>query len=83
MTTIYLHTHAADRIRNLQNPERLLDFIARLESNPTETCGEYSHTDPRGRVIEYKILGRYCMLFFKDPFADLVKILDIRNLEAL
>ncbi len=61
----------------------LLAFMDRLEANPTETLGNFSQPDPRGRMIEVKILSRHAVLFFKDPFADLVKILDIRNVEAL
>jgi len=38
--------------------------------------------DPRGRMIEVKILGRQALLFFKDPFANIVKILEIRNVET-
>ena len=83
MTTLYLHQHAADQLRALNHPQDLLTFLDRLQANPTETMGDYSQPDPRGRTIEVKILGRNAILFFKDPFADLVKILDIRNVEAL
>ncbi|MFK7909027.1 MAG: hypothetical protein AB8F34_00335 [Akkermansiaceae bacterium] len=83
MTTVYLHSHAADSLRKLKNHERLIGFLNRLEANPTETLGDYAQPDPRGRMIEVKIIGRHAVLFFKDPFADLVKILDIRNVEAL
>ena len=83
MTTLYLHNHAADSLRALRHHQDLLNFLDRLQANPTETLGDYSQPDPRGRMIEVKILGRNALLFFKDPFADLVKILDIRNVEAL
>ncbi len=83
MTTVYLHTHAADTLRKLAKPQHLLDFLRRLQANPTETVGDYTQPDPRGRTIEVKVLGRHAVLFFKDPFADIVKILDIRNTEAL
>ncbi len=83
MTSVYLHSHAADQLRSIRDSKRLLEFAGRLQANPTETLGDYSQPDPRGRTIEVKILGRHAVLFFKDPFADLVKILDIRNVEAL
>lgn len=83
MTLIYLHCQAADRLRALSDRQALLEFIDRLKANPTETVGDYAQPDPRGRMIEVKILGRQAVLFFKDPFADLVKILDIRHVEAL
>ena len=83
MTLVYLHTHAADKLRSLSESKILVSFLERLQANPTETLGDYSQPDPRGRNIEVKILGRHAILFFKDPFADLVKVLDIRNVEAL
>ena len=81
-TLIYVHGHAASSLKALAKPEAIIDFIGRLKSNP-ETVGDYRQPDPRGRMIEVKILGRHAVLFFNDPFAGLVKILDIRNTEAL
>ena len=83
MTLVYIHTQAADQLRALANRTELLGFIGRLEANPTDTHGDYSQPDPRGRAIEVKIIGLQAILFFKDPFANLVKILDIRHVEAL
>ena len=83
MTLVYLHSHAADQLRALFKPKTMMAFLDRLQANPTETLGDYSQPDPRGRTIEVKILGRHAILFFKDPFADLVKVLDIRNVETL
>ena len=83
MTLVYLHCHAADQLRALSKPKTMMAFLDRLQANPTETLGDYSQPDPRGRMIEVKILGRHAILFFKDPFADLVKVLDIRNVETL
>lgn len=83
MTLVYLHSHAADGLRKLKNRRHLLDFLGRLQANPTETVGDYAQPDPRGRMIEVKVLGRHAVLFFKDPFADMVKVLDIRHVESL
>lgn len=83
-TLIYIHTLAADHLNDLGNPTAKTDisnFITRLGSNP-ELCGDYRQPDPRGRMIEVKLIGRQAVIFFKDPFANLVKILDIRNVEA-
>lgn len=81
-TLVYLHSHASDHLMGLGNPQPVVDFIDRLERNP-ETVGDYRQPDPRGRMIEVKIIGRQAVLFFKDPFAGLVKILEIRNVEAV
>ena len=83
MTAVYLHNHAADSLRKTTNRQRLLGFLSRLEANPTETLGDYTQPDPRGRMIEVKIIGRHALLFFKDPFAGIAKILDLRNVESL
>jgi hypothetical protein len=81
-TLIYIHSLASDHLNKLGKKEDIVNFINQLETNP-ETIGDYRQPDPRGRMIEVKILGRQAVLFFKDPFAGLVKILDIRNVEAL
>ncbi|MBK1832179.1 hypothetical protein JIN77_15685 [Verrucomicrobiaceae bacterium R5-34] len=81
-TLVYIHSHAADHLAGLGKPEPVAEFISQLERNP-ETVGDYRQPDPRGRMIEVKILGRQAVLFFKDPFAGLVKILEIRNVEGV
>ena len=78
---VYLHTHAADRLQALAKPQAIIAFINQLKSNP-ETVGDHRQPDPRGRMIEVKILGRHAVLFFNDPFAGLIKVLDIHNVEA-
>lgn len=82
MTLVYIHSHAADQLRRMGKNEDFVRFIDQLQSNP-ETVGDYRQPDPRGRMIEVKLIKRNAILFFKDPFADMVKILDIRNVEAL
>lgn len=82
---IYIHSLAADHLSSLGNPEakkEVSHFITKLGSNP-ELYGDYRQPDPRGRMMEVKLVGRQAVIFFKDPFANLVKILDIRNVEAL
>ena len=81
-TLIYIHSLASDQLNKLGKKGDIVKFINQLETNP-ETVGDYRQPDPRGRMIEVKILGRQAVLFFKDPFAGLVKILDIRNVESL
>lgn len=81
-TLVYVHSHAADHLKSMGNRTSVADFIERLERNP-EMVGDYRCPDPRGRMMEVKILGRQAVLFFKDPFAGLVKILEIRNVESL
>jgi len=81
-TQVYLHSHASDHLKAIGNSTAIIAFIDKLEQNP-EAVGDYRQPDPRGRMIEVKILGRQAVLFFKDPFANIVKILDIRNVEAV
>jgi len=80
-TQIYLHNLAEDHLQSIGNSSQLHDFIDQLASNP-DTVGDYRLPDPRGRMIEVKIIGRQALLFFKDPFANIIKILEIRNVEA-
>lgn len=81
-TIIYLHAHVSDHLRKLGNKRHINGYIEQLQKNP-ETVGDYREPDPRGRIIEVKILGRHALLFFRDPFAGIVKILDLRNVESL
>ena len=81
-TLVYIHSLAAEHLGRLKNKETVVDFINQLASNP-ETVGNYRQPDPRGRMIEVKLLGRQAVLVFKDPFANIVKILEIRNVEGL
>ncbi|MCP5535671.1 MAG: hypothetical protein H7A51_05470 [Akkermansiaceae bacterium] len=81
-TLVYIHCLAADHLQRLGNRDAVIQFIHALAANP-ETVGDYRQADPRGRMIEVKLLGRQAVLFFNDPFAGIVKILDIRNVEAL
>ncbi len=81
-TLVYLHNHVADYIKKLAQQGPVQSFLDRLQSNP-EIVGNYRFTDPLGRIIEVKILGRHALFFFKDPFANIVKILDLRNVESL
>lgn len=81
-TQIYLHSHVAEHLQKLGDKKEILQYIDRLVSNP-ETVGDYRQPDPRGRMIEVKIIGRHALLFFKDPFAGMAKIIDLRNVESL
>lgn len=81
-TQIYLHSHVSDHLQKLGNRKPVVEFINQLQTNP-EAVGDYRQPDPRGRMIEVKIIGRHALLFFKDPFAGIAKIIDLRNVESL
>lgn len=81
-TLVYLHNHVADRLKKIGRQEPVQTFLDRLQVN-SEIVGNYRFTDPRGRIVEVKILGRHAIFFFKDPFANIVKVLDLRNVESL
>mgnify|MGYP000654212964 FL=1 len=81
-TLVYLHSHVADHLKKLGQKSIIEAFLQRLKSN-SEILGNYRFSDPRGRIIEVKILGRHALFFFKDPYANIVKILDLRNVESL
>ena len=81
-TQIYLPSPVAEHLQKLGDKKEIVQYIDRLVSNP-ETVGDYRQPDPRGRMIEVKIIGRHALLFFKDPFAGIAKIIDLRNVESL
>lgn len=81
---IYIHSLASEHLQGLGNRETkaaISHYIQKLGSDPSLT-GDYAQPDPRGRMMEVKLIGRQAVIYFRDPFANLVKILDIRNLEA-
>ncbi|NWK54481.1 hypothetical protein HW115_02585 [Verrucomicrobiaceae bacterium N1E253] len=80
-TLVYVHQHAADQLRSLARPDAIVDFINQLQSRPG-TVGDHRQPDPRGRMVEVKILGRHAVIFFSDPFAGMIKILDICHIET-
>ena len=82
-TQLLLHTHAADKLRSLGDPHSIIEFLHQLQNNPTETLPSYSEPDAQGREILVKTLLRYAILYFHDPYANLVKILAINNLETV
>lgn len=82
---VYIHSLATDHLKNLGNRDdhrEISLFINKLGSDPALT-GDYRQPDPRGRMMEIKLIGRQAVIFFKDPFANIVKVLDIRNVEAI
>jgi len=81
-TQLYINSHAVDAIKALAHPEAIIAFIGSLKSNPS-TVGDYRQPDPHGRMIEVKVLGRHAVLFFTDPFANLIKVLDVRHMEGI
>jgi hypothetical protein len=81
-TSVYLHNHVVDQLKKLGQKSIIEAFLQRLKSN-SEILSNYRFSDPRGRIIEVKILGRHALFFFKDPYANIVKILDLRNVESL
>ncbi|MBT8044781.1 MAG: hypothetical protein KJO79_07510 [Verrucomicrobiae bacterium] len=81
-TLVYLHSHVVDHLAAMGNKQAVIGFINRLASSP-EVVGDYQQPDPRGRMIEVKLLGRQAILFFRDPYADIIKILELRNVESL
>ena len=82
---IYIHTLADEHLQELENKftqAEILYFIKKLALDPS-LLGDYTQPDPRGRMMEVKLIGRQAVIFFRDPFGNLVKVLDIRNIEAI
>ena len=81
-TLVYVHSHVNDVLEKIGNKSHIIEYIEQIRTNP-EIVGDYREPDPRGRMIEVKILGRHALLFFRDPFAGIAKILELRNVESL
>ena len=69
---VYIHSHAAEhfeKIGNLKTRNEINYFIKRLQSNP-ETKSNYQQPDPKGRMLEIKLIGRQSYYLFQRPLCQ-------------
>ncbi len=75
-----LHNDAVAAINRIQDKSNILIFLRKLERYPA-TQGDHYELDPKGNPIQFKILKRYVMIYYHDPFANEMRILDIKHAE--
>ncbi len=71
-----LHKDAEMAIRRLADGSEVLDFLKRLECFPG-TQGDHYELDLMGRPICFKVIKRHVLAYYRDPFADETRILDL------
>lgn len=75
-----LHNDAVNAIERISDVSQLLKFLKKLELLPA-TPGDHCELDPGGRPIQFKVLKRHVVIYFRDPFADETRILDVLHAE--
>ena len=77
-----LHKDAERAIERMQDSSHVLDFLKKLERYPA-TPGDHYELDPKGNPIQFKVLKRHVLLYFRDPFANETRILDLVHAEYI
>ena len=61
--------------------QRIMDFVRSLANDPFQH-GDYKDSDPAGRTIEVKVVGRFAVSFYSDHAVREVKIVNIQPADA-
>lgn len=77
-----LHKDAEGAIRRMQDSSHVLAFLKQLERYPASPGDNYE-LDPRGNPIQFKVLKRHVLIYFRDPFANETRIMDLQNVEQI
>ncbi len=77
---VFLRTEAIQMLRSAQATarKRISNFIDALATAPS-SVGDYTISDPSGRILEIKIIGSYAITFWADHAVREIKITDIRS----
>ena len=61
--------------------QRIMDFVRGLATDPFQQ-GDFKDSDPAGRSIEVKVVGRVAVSYYADHAAREVKIVNIQPADA-
>jgi len=79
---IILHNDVQDALRRMRNKQEVLIFLRRLQRYPA-TQGDHYELDLKGNPIQFKVLKRYVLVYFRDPFANETRVLDLFHTERV
>ncbi len=77
---IILHIEVEEELELMQDTAHVFAFLRKLEKNPG-TVGDHHELDTRGNPIQFKVLKRHVLAYFRDPFADETRILSLHHVE--
>jgi hypothetical protein len=75
-----LHKDAQRAILRMNDSSHVLAFLKKLECYPA-TLGDHYELDHMGKPIHFKVLKRHILIYYRDPFADETRILDLLHAE--
>jgi hypothetical protein len=77
-----LHNDAVRAIERMHDSSHILKFLQKLQLYPA-TQGDHFELDVNGRPIQLKVLKRHVLIYYRDPFANETRILDLLQAENL
>jgi hypothetical protein len=75
-----LHKDAEAAIQRMNDSSHILTFLKKLERYPA-TPGDHYELDTKGKPIQFKTLKRHILIYYRDPFANETRILDLLHAE--
>jgi hypothetical protein len=75
-----LHKDAEEAIGLMRHSSDVLSFLKKLERYPA-TPGDHYELDPKGNPIQFKVIKRHILIYFRDPFANETRVLDLVHAE--
>lgn len=77
---LILHKEVEKELKVMQDSAHVLTFLRTLKKYPG-TVGDHQELDPRGNPIQFKVLKRHVLAYFRDPFADETRVLSLNHVE--
>jgi len=77
---LILHKEVEKEIQRMKDSAHILQFLKKLEIYPS-TVGDHYELDPKGNPIQFKVLKRHVLTYFRDPYADETRVLSLHHVE--
>ena len=77
---LILHKEVELEITKMRDSSDVLTFLKKLENYPA-TVGDHYELDTKGNPLQFKVLKRYVIVYFRDPFADETRVLSLQHVE--
>ncbi len=77
-----LHNDAENALRLMKDSSAVLWFLQKLENYPA-TLGDHYELGLNGEPIQFKVIKRHVLIYFRDPFANETRVLDLLHEEKV
>ena len=79
---LILHKDVKQVIKVMPDKAHILAFLKKLERYPA-TVGDHYELDTKGNPIQFKVLKRHVLSYFRDPFAEETRVLSLYHVEKV